>query len=149
MRAVSVLRLAITLLGLTLSLSVVPRTVQAEPPMKSGEIIIKFKPGITGAVRGAILADLGATRIRGFGRIHAEHDRITARTVADAIARYRNHPAVEFIEPNYVVTAFAEPNDPLFPDLWGLHNVGQSGGTSGADIHATEVWDISTGRQWC
>ena len=145
MRAVSVLRLAITLLGLTLSLAVAPRTVQAEPPMKSGEIIIKFKPGITGAVRGAILADLGATRIRGFGRIHAEHDRITARTVADAIARYRNHPAVEFIEPNYVVTAFAEPNDPLFPDLWGLHNVGQTGGTPGADIHATEAWDISTG----
>jgi subtilisin family serine protease len=145
MRAVSGIRIAITLIALTFSPTFFVRTVQAEPPMKSGEILIKFKAGVSGSVRSAILSDLGASRIRAFGRIHAEHDRLTGRTVADAIARYRNHPAVEFIEPNYIVTTLTEPDDPLFSDLWGLHNTGQTGGTPGADIHATEAWDISTG----
>jgi subtilisin family serine protease len=37
------------------------------------------------------------------------------------------------------------PNDPDFANLWGLHNTGQTGGTSDADIDAPEAWDISTG----
>jgi subtilisin family serine protease len=36
-------------------------------------------------------------------------------------------------------------NDPSFCDLWGLHNTGQVGGTPGADIHAPEAWNITTG----
>ncbi len=37
------------------------------------------------------------------------------------------------------------PNDPQFPDQWGLNNTGQSGGTPGADIRALPAWDITTG----
>ena len=39
------------------------------------------------------------------------------------------------------------PNDPIFPDQWYLHNTGQDGGVVGADIHATEAWDITTGSR--
>lgn len=34
----------------------------------------------------------------------------------------------------------ALPNDPMFGDLWGLHNTGQSGGVADADIDAPEAW---------
>jgi subtilisin family serine protease len=37
------------------------------------------------------------------------------------------------------------PNDPGFPDQWGLHNTGQTGGISDVDIDALEGWDIETG----
>lgn len=37
------------------------------------------------------------------------------------------------------------PNDPRFGELWGLHNVGQAGGTVDADIDALGAWDITTG----
>ncbi len=37
------------------------------------------------------------------------------------------------------------PNDEYFPMQWHLHNTGQSGGTSGADIRAPEAWEITTG----
>lgn len=37
------------------------------------------------------------------------------------------------------------PDDPLFPDLWAFKNTGQEGGVAGADIGATEAWDITTG----
>jgi len=36
------------------------------------------------------------------------------------------------------------PNDPCFPLLYGLHNTGQTGGISDADIDAPEAWDIRT-----
>jgi alpha-tubulin suppressor-like RCC1 family protein/subtilisin family serine protease len=37
------------------------------------------------------------------------------------------------------------PDDPLFGQLWGLHNVGQSNGVVDADIDAPEAWAIHTG----
>jgi len=37
------------------------------------------------------------------------------------------------------------PNDEYFPMQWHLHNTGQSGGTPGADIRASEAWEITTG----
>ena len=36
------------------------------------------------------------------------------------------------------------PNDPDFPDQWGLNNTGQTGGTPDADINAPEAWAIAT-----
>lgn len=37
------------------------------------------------------------------------------------------------------------PNDTRFPEMWGLNNTGQTGGTPGADVSALEAWEISTG----
>ena len=37
------------------------------------------------------------------------------------------------------------PNDSLFGNQWSLYNDGSNGGTAGADIDATDAWDITTG----
>ena len=50
--------------------------------------------------------------------------------------------AVRFIEPNGIVWPTATPNDTYYTSQWGLHNTGQSGGTSDADIDAPEAWDL-------
>jgi hypothetical protein len=47
----------------------------AAPHTKDGELIIKFKAGASQKEIDRIRKDLHATRIRGFGRIHAEHER--------------------------------------------------------------------------
>jgi len=68
-------------------------------------------------------------------------------TVTNLIAQYQKSGLVEFAEPDYLVYANATvPNDPKFVDgtLWGLENHGQSGGTPGADIDATNAWDVLT-----
>ncbi len=54
----------------------------------------------------------------------------------------------EYAEPDYLVNAHAAPSDEAFTDgrLWGLRNLGQSGGTSGTDVGATTAWDITTGN---
>ncbi|HDL19865.1 MAG TPA: PKD domain-containing protein [Nitrospirae bacterium] len=62
-----------------------------------------------------------------------------------AVKEYTGDQNVEYAEPNYKVQALITPDDPLFSNLWGLHNTGQSGGTADADIDAPEAWDIETG----
>ncbi|NOZ19827.1 MAG: S8 family serine peptidase [Planctomycetes bacterium] len=52
---------------------------------------------------------------------------------------------IAYFEPNMTLDAGAMPNDPAFPQLWGLDNTGQTGGTPDADIDAPEAWQITTG----
>lgn len=50
-------------------------------------------------------------------------------------------------EPDYVIrTVSFEPNDPSFQngEQWALRNLGQSGGTPGADISAESGWAVTT-----
>ncbi|TGO03291.1 hypothetical protein PN36_09445 [Candidatus Thiomargarita nelsonii] len=57
-------------------------------------------------------------------------------------------PSIEWAEPNFIAAAektVFTPNDPLFGDQWHLHNTGQGGGLSDADVDAPEGWDISKG----
>ncbi len=55
------------------------------------------------------------------------------------------HHLVEYVEADLVLQTLAVPNDTMFSSLWGLHNVGQNGGTIDADIDAPEAWQIATG----
>lgn len=66
--------------------------------------------------------------------------------VEKAIERLKTNPNVEFAEPNYIYSINLTPNDPFFGQLWGLNNIGQTGGTPDADIDAPEAWDIQTGK---
>ena len=65
--------------------------------------------------------------------------------VADALEAYRANPGVLYAEPNYHIQLEVIPDDTDFTDLWGLNNIGQTGGTLDADIDASEAWDVTTG----
>ena len=54
-------------------------------------------------------------------------------------------PYIQYAEPDFIVKADVIPSDPSFSQLWAMNNTGQNGGTPGADISATEAWDITTG----
>jgi subtilisin family serine protease len=66
--------------------------------------------------------------------------------VSDMIARYMGSGLVAYAEPDYAVFTTAIPNDPQYGNgtQWWLHNTGAGGGIAGADIHASEAWDIRT-----
>ena len=117
-------------------------------PAVPGEVIIKFKARATSSQRAAILADLGATRVRALPLGTAQNARIARLSVEQAIARYRGNAEVEFIEPNYLYRTVATiPNDPMLSQQWAIRNTGQTGGLPGADIRATLAWDVFTGSQ--
>ncbi|NNE07488.1 MAG: S8 family serine peptidase [Gemmatimonadetes bacterium] len=56
-------------------------------------------------------------------------------------------PQTRAAEPDMIVTgqkAFI-PNDTFWPNLWGLNNTGQTGGTNDQDMDAAEAWDVTFG----
>jgi len=62
------------------------------------------------------------------------------------VKKFNEDKNIEYAQPNFIYTIDSTPNDPYFDDLWGLHNTGQEGGTTDADIDAPEAWDIFTGN---
>jgi len=66
-----------------------------------------------------------------------------------ALSAFRKSPDVEYLEPNYIVSINATPNDPSFSSQWGLHNVGQTGGTVDADVDAPEAWEYHDRKHRC
>lgn len=66
-------------------------------------------------------------------------------TVADAVGPLGESSSIDYAEPDFVVSAAAVPSDPMFDQLWGMHNTGQTGGAIDADIDAPEAWNMTTG----
>jgi subtilisin family serine protease len=119
----------------------------AAPPVRYApdEVLIKFKPGTAALTRANIRASMHATTVKEFKFIGVEHMKLKGMTADQAIAKFRHNPNVIYVEPNYELTADVTPNDPRFPELYGMRNTGQTGGTAGADIKATLAWDQFTG----
>jgi subtilisin family serine protease len=117
----------------------------APPPQVPGELIIRYKASARASDRAALRGQMRAELRHDFKFLNLEHLKLKDMTVDEAIAKYRRNPHVEYVEPNYVLTADAIPNDTRFNELYGMRNTGQTGGTAGADIKAYLAWDQFTG----
>ena len=121
-------------------------TVSPPASYREGEILVKFKPRTTSAQISAVQSQLGVKTIRVFRNIDVRHVKLpSGMTVAQALQGFRNNPNVAYAEPNHIRRLTFSPNDTFFSSQWGLSNTGQTGGTAGADVHATAAWDIATG----
>jgi subtilisin family serine protease len=116
----------------------------------AGEVLIKFRePQRAPLEQLESIAD--AAELHAVGRSGVYRIVSRARSAAALLASLSRRPDVAFAEPNYIVRALSEPpNDPFFPNLWGLLNVGQNvngrpAGTPGADIRAVEAWTMTVG----
>jgi thermitase len=109
----------------------------------SNEVIVKYASGVSTAERAGLFDRTGVVKtlgsVRGVGAKVVQVDGDPA-----AVARRLNRSSlVEYAEPNFILRTQATPNDPLFSQLYGLHNTGQTGGTADADIDAPEGWDAA------
>jgi thermitase len=109
----------------------------------SNEVIVKYADGVSTAERAGLFDRTGVVKtlgsVRGVGAKVVEVDGDPA-----AVAKRLNRSAlVQYAEPNFILRTQATPNDPLFSQLYGLHNTGQTGGTNDADIDAPEGWDAA------
>jgi thermitase len=98
-----------------------------------GEVVVRFRPSADPLSRKEALSAESATTVKrlvlpGLQLVHVD------RPVQDAVASFRSNPAVAYAEPNYLYHADAVPNDPRYPQLWGL-----------ARISAPAAWNINTG----
>ena len=99
--------------------------------------------GAEAAVRGKIVRRMALSRRQKVLRVKLPPGKSVKAAIAENWrARDRRILAVE---PNYRVRIAGVPDDPLFAQMWGLNNTGQTGGTEDADIDAPEAWDVATG----
>ncbi len=117
---------------------------------RPGEILVKFKEGASEGRIMALHSTLQAREIRRIEPIGVRRIKLPSDiSVKEAVAHYKMDPNVKYAEPNYIIHFTAMPTDPVFGELWGLHNTGLSvngiTGTADADIDAPEAWDITTG----
>jgi subtilisin family serine protease len=137
-----------TLLVSAVGHSQTPPVPSVDAPSVSDQILVRFAQGTTEAEAGDRAAQIGAQVVK---RLEGVDGLYLIRLppglgVPQARAAFVQAAGVLYAEPNYLLYSTATtPNDPQFPDLWGMHNTGQSGGTPGADIHAPEAWDLTTG----
>ena len=118
----------------------------AAPRAIPGELIVRYKDDITPSARANFRARLNADVVREFKLFKMEHVKLRGGQSAEqAMRRFARDPDIAYVEPNYEITLDAIPNDPRFPELYGMRNTGQTGGTPGADIRAANAWDVFTG----
>jgi hypothetical protein len=147
--------------GSTLILEALPAQTQRTAPIhvfksddwtgqakyREGQLLVRFRPSTPSWAAQAAHADVGAQITRSWPSVEGlQLVRLPAGvSLKQAIRTYRHNPAVLYAEPNYVVHLLGSPNDPMFSQMWGLQNTGQNGGVAGADIHAAQAWNVTTG----
>ncbi len=109
----------------------------------ASSVIVKYRSSADGGAIDALAQRLGVGASVGTIRHSAAEVFATAGDPAAVAARLERSPLVAYAEPNLTLSTQAVPNDPLFGDLYGLHNTGQTGGTADADIDAPEGWDAA------
>ena len=106
-------------------------------------VIVKYASAVSSAQRAALFDSAGVTGTVGsVAGVGAKVVRVSGDPAIVA-QRLNRSALVAYAEPNFILRATAVPNDPLFSELYGLHNTGQTGGRSDADIDAPEGWDAA------
>lgn len=144
-------RMALLLAGLLLATPVLAVVGQTSVPPEGAYdgVLVKFKAGVSQTRMNRVFRRAGSQQNRAFrsrlvrGLTRARIGR--GNSLSATLRSLRNNRDVEFAEPNYILHAYAIPNDPRFDSLWGMHNTGQTGGVADADIDAPEAWDLQTG----
>jgi thermitase len=124
---------------------------RANPESVPGEFVVKLRPQLklftAQSLQDTLSSNIKST-IPNQNLVVIQRPKIELEK--SVIKRLSQNPAVELIEPNYIYRISKIPNDPMFGNLWGLSNTGQSDrglGTAGIDIDALRAWDLTTGSE--
>jgi thermitase len=130
------------LLGMAVALCVAAPAAAA-PSTTAQSVIVKYRSTASSVATNALAQRLGVGAQIGDIRHSRANVFAVAGDPAAVAARLERSALVSYAEPNLVLRADAIPNDPLFGELYGLNNTGQTGGTPDADIDAPEGWDAA------
>ncbi|MCZ7591629.1 MAG: S8 family serine peptidase [Kiritimatiellae bacterium] len=124
-------------------------TVRPGADFVDGELLVRFAPRLSSFRQEQAITAFGGRMSRRQHALVKDLRLIRLRagqTVEEALPLYNASSQILYAEPNYRLHLNANiPNDPEFDELWALRNIGQLGGTVGADIGATDAWMLNTG----
>ena len=95
------------------------------------EVLIKF---IARVPPQDLAEEADADSIREVGGIGVRQVHSRSLNTTALVARFAHRPDVEYVEPNYIVTAVQTPDDPYSSQLWAMPKIG-----------ANQAWDVTTG----
>ncbi|MFN8538851.1 MAG: S8 family serine peptidase [Thermomicrobiales bacterium] len=126
-----------------------PQPAANEPDAVPGELIVGFKPDADEATRQRAVAVQGGQTKQEIADLDLKVITVPADQTKAVQGKLLADPAVRYAVPNYIRSLHVAPNDPRYPEDYGLNNTGQTidgqSGTPDADIDAPEAWDITTG----
>ncbi|MBP6217548.1 MAG: S8 family serine peptidase [Oligoflexales bacterium] len=121
-----------------------------DKPHIPNQVIIKLKPSVQNTGVSA-LYKMGARtehRFKSGAMLMTFEKNALPKVLVDTVQSLSDDNLIEYAEANTILTMYGKtPNDPRYLESYGLHNTGANAGTAGADIHAPEAWDISTGNK--
>lgn len=118
---------------------------------RDGELLIRFKDGVSEDDKNLIAESSGAKRSKKLrGSSEVEKLQVPAGQEETLALLLASNPSVDFVEPNYLIEhdqTVMSPNDPRFAEQWALKNTGvnSNGGLPGADINVMGAWARVTG----
>ncbi|TLM73246.1 S8 family serine peptidase [Pseudarthrobacter sp. NamB4] len=123
-----------------------------DPSHLPGSILVKFRDNGAAA---QVLPQHGLSQGASMGSTGTQQIKVPAGKEHQFIEALSRNPAVEYAEPDQVVTATT--HDKFFPRQYALQNEGQSftntantvtvpAGTKDADVDAVEAWGVTTGN---
>jgi thermitase len=112
-------------------------------PYAPHQVIVKLSSAGSALGTSALVERLGLGHQ--VGKVRRLDDRVfqVSGDPKQVAARLERSRLVAYAEPNFILRATAIPNDPLFGQLYGLNNTGQTGGTADADIDAPAGWSAA------
>jgi thermitase len=135
-RRVAHLIFALLVLALLALIPWLALNAQAEgPPFVPGEILVKFKPRLTSAEEGKVKKGLGLKTVERLAELGVQRIKVPPGDEKKIIEKLQKDPAVEYVQPNYILYAIdTNPDDTYFYLQWGL-----------TKIQAPAAWDLVTG----
>lgn len=108
------------------------------------QVLVRLNEGTREADLEALKGTLKAVTLKRAQKNKIELWQISELSVEEVVQRYQNDSRISYIEPNYLLhLTDMVPDDPSFPELWGLHQTADE--AVDADIDAAEAWTLETG----
>lgn len=127
----------------------IPPATPAAPEAAPDRVIVKFRDSTSPQARQNARAAERLERIAEFQFIGAEVALVHGRTPEQAVAALSRRPDVEYVHLDHRLSpTFDYEDEPLFDELWGLHNAGPPlhAGTYDIDINARQASTVATQR---
>ena len=106
------------------------------PEVVDDELLVKFRPGTPAADRAAGHRQAAGQVVREIRGLDVQVVKVPAGQALGRLQAYARNPNVEYAEPNGIAYVDGMPSDTLYTQQWALHNIGQNGGRTDADIDA-------------
>lgn len=118
----------------------------AEGAAQTSTVLVHFKAGTSPSTVTAIHNSIGGKIKRTISGVGTAIVTLPANAlVGDLIAKYKNHPEVDYAEPNFLAKSTYAPNDPSFTNQWDLQKINASAAWDSGKAATSPIAIVDTG----